>query len=258
MKCNLKKFLIFFFLMGFALSGCALNFEGLRYKRAEVESLDEPSDEKKPDSYFQVRNPYEGSLWVPHNSRAFLFGDNKASNINDILTINIMEQADASRDSSTKLSRKDGMKSALTKFFGSDLTFGLSNLWGKDTGAATAAQRIDRPFKPEIESSTQNTYDGSGSTSTKDQLIATITAKVSDVYPNGNLFIEGRREVTINNEKQIIKLSGIVRPEDISPNNVVVSTVIADAKISIAGKGVISDKQKPGTTHRLFDFFWPF
>ena len=89
-------------------------------------------------------------------------------------------------------------------------------------------------------------------------MVATISAKVYEVYPNGNLFIKGNREVTINEERQYIKLSGIVRPEDISPANEVVSSVIADAKISISGKGVISDKQHPGNGHRLFDFLWPF
>jgi len=212
--------------------------------------------ETEPYSY--INNPYEGSLWMPNNSRSFLFGDNKARNVNDIVTVNISEISDASRNATTKLNKKGGMKSGITKFFGSPLDFGMENMWGKNTGAATAAKRAETPFSPELETDAQNTFDGSGSTLRKDKVIATISAKVIEVYPNGNMMIKGKREITVNNEKQFIFLSGIVRPEDISVNNVVLSSSIADAKISISGEGVIADKQDPGYGHRFFDVVWPF
>lgn len=241
-----------------ASSGCALNMAGAEKKLGLSEPEEVPPAPDRPDEDFIVVNAAEGSLWRPLNSRAYLFGDNRASNINDIVTVQIFEQADASRDATTKLSKKGEMKSGISKFFGSPLDFGLDNLWGKKTGAATAAQRIERPFKPELETNTENSYDGSGSTTRKDRLVTTISAKVVDVYPNGNLHIAGKREVTVNNEKQIIQLSGTIRPEDISPENVVLSTTIADARISLVGRGVIADKQKPGYGHRVFDFIWPF
>ncbi len=178
--------------------------------------------------------------------------------MNDILTVKIIEIADASRNASTKLARKNGMSSSITKFLGSPLSFGMDNLWGKNTGAATAAERAERPFKPELESTTKNSFDGSGSTIRRDKFIATVSVRVVDVYPNGNMFIKGKKEVTINNEKQYIWLSGFVRPEDVSFDNVVLSSAIADAKISISGKGVIADKQAPGFGHRIFDWVWPF
>ena len=241
-----------------AIAGC-VSMPPLEGQRDFVPAVDTVGSlQAPPDNYVYTRNPYEGSLWVPHNSRTFLFGDNKARNVNDILMVKIMESADATRNATTDLSSKGEMNSGITKFFGSDLTFGLDNLWGKDTGAATAAQRVERPFAPELETSTDNSFKGSGQTVRKDSLVATISAKVTNVYPNGNLFIMGRREVTINNEKQVIQLTGIVRPEDIDPDNSVISTAIADARISIAGKGVISDKQDPGYGHRMFDFVWPF
>ncbi|MCX8043194.1 MAG: flagellar basal body L-ring protein FlgH [Desulfobacterota bacterium] len=209
--------------------------------------------------YVSINNPYEGSLWTPYNSRAFLFGDNKAITVNDIVTVKIMESSDASRNATTKLSRKNSMKSGITKFFGSkDLSFGMDNLWGKNTDATTAADRTKTPFQPELESATENSFNGDGSTARKDRFIATISARVCEVYPNGNMLIRGNREITINNERQFITLSGIIRPEDISYDNVVISTAIADAKISITGKGIISDKQSPGFGHRVFDWIWPF
>jgi flagellar L-ring protein precursor FlgH len=217
------------------------------------------AEAKPSQAYVYVANPHEGSLWTPYNSRSFLFGDNKARTINDIVTIKIMESSDASRNATTKLSRKGEMKSGIGKFFGSpDLTFGMDNLWGKNTDAKTAAGRVEQPFQPELETTTENSFNGDGSTVRKDKFIATISAKVFEVYPNGNMLIKGNREVSINNEKQFIELSGIIRPEDISFDNVVVSTAIADAKISISGKGVIADKQNPGYGHRAFDWVWPF
>lgn len=228
-------------------------------READVTDIRAVADDKPSQAYVHVPNPHEGSLWTPYNSRSFLFGDNKARTINDIVTVQISESSDASRNATTKLSRKSGMSSGISKFFGSpDLTFGLDNLWGKNTKAKTADERVEQPFQPELDATTENSFNGDGSTVRKDKFIATISAKVCEVYPNGNMLIKGNREVSINNEKQYIQLTGIIRPEDISFDNIVVSTAIADAKISISGKGVISDKQSPGFGHRAFDWIWPF
>lgn len=243
-------------------TGCApfISNPGAEKESDAADSAGKHADGDTPaQPYVYMQNPHEGSLWTPYNSRSFMFGDNKARGINDIVTIQIMETSDASRNATTELSRKSGMSSNITKFFGSpDLTFGMENLWGKNTKAKTAAERVDQPFKPELDTTTENSYNGEGSTTRKDKFIATISAKVCEVYPNGNMLIKGNREVNINNEKQYIYLSGIIRPEDISAKNVVVSTAIADAKISISGKGVIADKQSPGNGHRFFDYIWPF
>ena len=102
------------------------------------------SDDSSAIPYYYTQPIHEGSLWIPNNSRAFLFGDNKASNINDIVTVHIFESSDSSRDASTNLDKKSGMKTGISKFFGSPLDFGMSNLWGKNTGAATAAERTER------------------------------------------------------------------------------------------------------------------
>ena len=105
---------------------------------------------------------------------------------------------------------------------------------------------------------TSEKHDGTGSTSRSSELTAVLTAKVIDVLPNGNLLIDGRREVIVNNETQLISLSGTVRPEDIGPNNTVLSTYIADAKITYTGEGVIGDKQRVGWFVKIMDAVWPF
>jgi len=101
-------------------------------------------------------------------------------------------------------------------------------------------------------------YGGSGSTSRQETLNATVSAKVIDVLTNGNLMIEGRRNVRVNNEDQIIIIEGTVRPADIGPNNVVNSIYIADARISYSGKGILSDRQSPGWLMNIVDKLWPF
>jgi flagellar L-ring protein precursor FlgH len=79
-----------------------------------------------------------------------------------------------------------------------------------------------------------------------------------DILPNGNLIIMGSREVMVNREKQEITLSGIVRPRDVSAENVVLSTYISDAKIAYSGSGIINDRQRPGWLARAIDVVWPF
>jgi flagellar L-ring protein precursor FlgH len=72
------------------------------------------------------------------------------------------------------------------------------------------------------------------------------------------MIIEGNREVRVNNENQIITLTGMVRPRDISSDNMILSTYIADARISYSGSGIVNDRQKPGWLSRILDVIWPF
>jgi flagellar L-ring protein precursor FlgH len=172
--------------------------------------------------------------------------DNKARHINDIVTIQIVENSNASQQVSTKTSRETSILGKITKFLGSPLDFGLDNFWGKDN-----------PFDPEIESSAKSEHNGSGAISGSGKVTADIAAKVIDVMPNGNLIVQGRKEVTVEKEKRFLVVSGIVRPIDIEFDNTIPSTKVADARIEYVGKGVISDKQKPGIFHRIFDWVYP-
>jgi len=76
--------------------------------------------------------------------------------------------------------------------------------------------------------------------------------------PNGNLRIEGRRNVKVNNEDQIVMVRGTIRPRDITPENTINSIFVADAQISYSGEGIISDRQKPGWLMNVIDKLWPF
>ena len=109
-----------------------------------------------------------------------------------------------------------------------------------------------------VDASASSKFDGSGSTSRKESLNATISAKVVDVLPNGNLKIEGRRNVKVNSEDQIVTVRGTIRQRDISAENTINSIFIADAQISYSGEGIISDRQKPGWLMNVIDNLWPF
>ena len=187
---------------------------------------------------------YEGSLWAERRSDFYL--DNKARRISDVVTIEIAEISNASQQVSTKTSRDTNILAGIVKFLGSPLSFGLDNFWGRD-----------KPFAPELESSAKSSHSGSGAISGSGKLTASIAAKVIEVMPNGNLIVEGRKEVTVEREKRLIVLSGIVRPADIEFDNTISSDKVADARIEYVGRGVISDKQGPGIFHRFFDWIYP-
>jgi flagellar basal body L-ring protein FlgH len=103
-----------------------------------------------------------------------------------------------------------------------------------------------------------NSYDGTGKTARSGQLSALVAVSVVEALPNGNLVIQGSREIQVNDELQVIQLSGVVRPVDIGTDNVVLSSRIADAQITYTGLGVIDEKQRPGWFARLFDYVTPF
>ena len=104
--------------------------------------------------------------------------------------------------------------------------------------------------------STKSEHKGDGRTTRQGRLTGIITAKVVEVFPNGNLRIEGQKSIIINGERQITVLTGVVRPEDIRPDNSVMSNLIADAEITFKGKGVLANTERPGFFARIFDWLF--
>ncbi len=210
------------------LAGCV-------YQQAELKSpaFDEQLPAPKP-CYAG------GSLW--QDSSNGLAEDAKARRKGDILTILIAEQSSASKQANTATKRETSVSA------------GIPNLLGIES--AGLARSLD--LANLLNASYASKYNGSGSTSRDENLRATITAKVMDILPNGNLLIEGRRNVKVNNEEQVIVLEGTVRPRDISTDNVINSSNIADARISYTGNGVLSDRQRPGWLMNFLEKLWPF
>ncbi len=199
----------------------------------------------------------KGSLWQGESAYNNFFVDNKARMVDDIVTIEIVESSTASKKATTKLGRSSQISAAAPHLFGLETKLD-AKLSQAEADNAAGGTRAAIDLANILSATTQNDFDGSGVTTRTGELSGKMTAMVTDVLPNGNLRIEGRRVVTVNGEEQIMILTGIIRPEDISSQNIVLSTYIADAAISYYGMGVVAEKQTPGWLARKFDRYWPF
>ncbi len=210
-----------------------------------------PEVKKIDTSHIPVHTPpppeSPGSIWPGETSRNNFFQDLRARNVGDTLTVIISEKTSAIKEATTSTSRSSSNDIALKKFLGLPLNFGMRDFLGQG-----------QPFSPEIQSDYESEFEGSGKTKRSGELSATITVRVVDVLPNGNLVVEGKKDTIVNNEHQYIILSGIVRPDDISEDNTVVSTYVADARIEYSGKGDIAMEQRPGWMRRVLNRVWPF
>lgn len=151
----------------------------------------------------------------------------------DILTILIQEQSVSEYSASTTTSKSDNAG------ISHDILFSL-------------VASLFKPFTASANASTK----GDGKTSHKYKMDSKMSVVVKEVLANGNLLVEGHRSLTTNKDNETIVLSGIVRPFDIKPDNTVLSTQIAEAKISLAGKGQIQDRQRKGLINTLLDWLF--
>jgi flagellar L-ring protein precursor FlgH len=153
-----------------------------------------------------------------------LVAESKAYRPGDVLTVLIQENASAVSSADSRAQRN----TAVTGTVGSTDT-------GLHTGRASAGTDSD----------------GGGRTQRSGRLLATLSVRVVEVGPQGDLLVQGRQDLRINGETQSITLSGLVRPRDIAENNTVPSSRIADARVEFDGEGFVSDKSKPGWISRL-------
>ena len=185
----------------------------------------------------------EGSFWSPNKGPLSLYADVTARNVGDIVTISIMESANASADASTKTGRVSGLEAGWSGLFNS-----IAGNWSANGQPIGTSHKIDF----------SNNFDGKGETTRASSLTAYITARVIHVLSNGNLVIQGTRQVKVNNENQFIRIQGIIRPEDISSSNEILSVYIAEAVIELSGDGTVGNKQNPGLLAMFLDWLWPF
>ena len=193
----------------------------------------------------------DGSLWNDRGPFGDLFVLPKARRVGDIVTVKIVESSSATNQANTVTERDSSLSASIDAFLG---------LEGRYLNPAHPQYDPGRDFNPfgSIRGGMASEFDGSGATSRSGDLTAFMTARVTEVLPGGNLRIEGSREVEVNNEKQLISLSGFVRVRDIAPDNVVLSTFISDARIAYSGEGDIDDRQRPGWMANFLNKIWPF
>lgn len=187
-----------------------------------------------------------GSLWQEENGRAYLYEDMRAMRVGDILTIKIVENHKGSKSADTSAERDSTIKNSLA-----GTATGYIGIPGIRLGGE-ARRGLG------IDASSSNKFEGKGTTNREGTLTGTISSIVTEVLPNGDLRIAGRREVTVNSEKQLMTIAGIVRRVDVNTKNTVFSSAIADAKIEYSGLGVLDDVQRPGWLVRVLDWISPF
>jgi flagellar L-ring protein precursor FlgH len=163
-----------------------------------------------------------------------LYNAHRAMRVDDILTVVVTESAKAGSQSGTNTNKQNDM-----------------SLQG---ASGTGLLKFIPPFG--ASGSSKVSYDGTGATTREGSLDAKISARVVQVLDNGNLVIDGSKVVEINDEKEIIKVSGVVRPQDIESNNIIYSYNIADAQIKYSGKGVATTGQRPGFLARILNWIF--
>ncbi len=183
-----------------------------------------------------------GSLWSSNNSK--FFKDSRASKVGDIVTVVIDEQAQAEVDAATTTNRLSAKNSGITN---------LLNLEGLLT-----SRGIPPGTRSLLDTNANRQFDGEGTTDREDKLTARVAAVVTQVLPNGYLVIQGTREIMINYEKQNMRISGVIRKDDINPDNTIASEKVAEARIVYAGNGLVDESQTPQYGERFLDKWLPF
>ena len=179
---------------------------------------------------------HDGSLWQPERrAEQSLVSDQKARCKGDIVTIQVVESIDAAHSRSTTTSRTQSVAAAVTQLFFPG--------WGTLKGAPANVNYTSK-------------RDGSGTGTLADNqtVKATLAAQVLEVMPNGNLILTASKEVSVSGEVQVVTLTGIARQKDITPDDTVLSTSLAEARIHITGSGPLNDAQRRTLVTRALDW----
>jgi flagellar L-ring protein FlgH len=165
-----------------------------------------------------------------------LTSDRRASRVNDLVTVRVVENIESSATADAALDKSSKAKAAVPTLFGLE-----THLPSSIDPNNLASMSADSKFK------------GGGTTTRTSMLTATMTTRVSEVLPNGDLVLEGVRELELNGERQVVVLTGIVRAQDLRRSNQVLSTQIAQLRIQYYGKGLMKDNLKPGWLLRVMN-----
>ncbi len=183
--------------------------------------------------------PSKGSLYTPNSYLAEIARDPRASRVGDLITIVVSETASALTSGATSQSRASDNNGSITKLLG-------------NLNPARALPNL-------LTQNNESSLTGSGSTSRQTNVTATITAHVTHVTPNGNLIIEGAKEVAVNSERQLVWIRGAVRQADIRQDNSVTSERIGMLDLRVNGKGVVNAAiKRPNIIYRIFRGLLPF
>ncbi|MDP2078562.1 MAG: flagellar basal body L-ring protein FlgH [Sulfuricurvum sp.] len=202
----------------------------------------EEMPEREDEGSFVAR----GSLFGQGNSP--LFSDQKAMRVNDIVTVVISETATSSNRAVKALAEADTV----------GLNGGAFTNAGTNSAINSAASKLNGLANIGFSAGSSSEYAGSGTATKNASFTTTVSARVVKVMVNGNYFIVGRREIMVDDQKQIMQLSGVIRPYDIDQNNQISSAKISDAKIMYANEGDIDRSVNQGWASKMIQSVWPF
>lgn len=187
-------------------------------------------------------HPANGAIWQA-GTNVSLFEDNRAHRIGDLITVLIQENASASNNTNTAINRSDTLGAALSNFFG------ITPAFGSVAGNA---------FAPSMNANSNQKFGGTGATTQSNTFNTTLEVTVVRVMGNGDLVVEGSKEVRLNGGHEYIRVAGVVRPADVTSQNTILSTQIADARVEYSGDGSIYEAAKMPWLARFFMSLWPF
>ena len=181
----------------------------------------------------------KGGIWMPGSRLADAARDLRASQIDDMITIVVAENASAVASGTTKTGRQSSTANSVTALAGITKATGP---WANLAGVTGNTQ-----------------LNGQGSTSRGVVITTTLTARVANVLPNGSLLVEASKDVEVNSERQTITVRGIVRPADVASDNTVRSDHVGQLELRVNGKGVVGDAiKRPNILYRLLLGLLPF
>jgi len=187
-----------------------------------------------------------GSLYDANRSE-FLYDDNRASRVGDIVLVKVAETATTKIKSETTADKENTVANSVTAMPGTGI---IGNIpFAKTLGATVGAS---------VGASQSTEFTGSGETKQESNFDATVATRIVRRLPGNLLQVEGARRIRVNHETQFLVVRGLIRQRDISSDNTIPSTSLAEAQIEIYGQGVLADKQRPGWLSRILDNIYPF
>lgn len=187
----------------------------------------------------EFKKPVDGAIYDVSNN-LFLFEDIKARRVGDVITVILQESTNASKSASTSTKRSSSIDVPDPTVLGGVIT------------------RNGQPILS-MDANSDAEFSGEGGSSQSNSLSGNLTVTVAEVLPNGYLYVKGEKVLTLNQGSEVVRIAGIIRPNDITPQNTVLSSQIAAAEITYSGKGAIAGSNQQGWLIRFFNSrWWPF
>jgi flagellar L-ring protein precursor FlgH len=247
-------------IVGSAPAGTSVTAIGRAVGTFEVPSREEPRAQLNADTAGYVpasmtAQDYNGplslgdpglsaSLWRESNGSPDFFRDVRAWQPMDLITIIIDENSEGKKEADTELKSQ------------SSILASIESLLGFEDDVTSSNPNVE--LASLLQATTKNDFKGEGETNRKDELTGTISAMVAEVLPSGILRIEGRKIIAVNNEEQVMVISGLARPRDIKSDNTVDSSRLANMRIDYFGTGQVGNLQREGWLSTVVRKVWPF